>query len=76
MAKAVYPLAKLALAKGKMVPLYSLLCRACSDTELEDTCTAEVLSDQRLATRSVEKSTGKPGDGNPKLDGSRVQAVY
>lgn len=60
--ESLHPLAKLTSAMGKMVPLYSLLCRVCSDTELEDTGTAEVLSDQRLATRSVEKSTGIPGD--------------
>jgi hypothetical protein len=36
----------------------------------------EVPPDQRLATRSVEKSAGKPGDRSPKPDGSRMQAVY
>ena len=34
-----------------------------------------ILSDQSLANRSVVKSTGKPGNRSPKLDGSRLQAV-
>src|ERR1700750_1395767 len=38
--------------------------------------TAQVPPDQSLANRSEEKSAGKPGNGSPKPDGSRVQALY
>jgi hypothetical protein len=31
--------------------------------------------DQSLANRSVAKSAGKPGNGSPKPDGTRLQAV-
>ena len=32
--------------------------------------------DQSLASRSVEKPEGKPGNGSPKPGGSRIQALY
>jgi hypothetical protein len=38
--------------------------------------TAQVPPDQSLANRSEEKAAGKPGNGSPKPDGSRVQALY
>ena len=31
--------------------------------------------DQSLASRSIVKSAGKPGNGSPKPDGTRLQAV-
>jgi hypothetical protein len=36
----------------------------------------QVPPDQSRAGRSVEKSAGKPGNGSPKPDGSRMQALY
>jgi len=36
----------------------------------------QVPPDQSRAGRSVVKSAGKPGNGSPKPDGSRMQAQY
>ena len=36
----------------------------------------QVPPDQSLASGSVVKSEGKPGNGSPKPDGSRMQALY
>jgi len=36
----------------------------------------QVPPDQSWASRSVVKSAGKPGNGSPKPDGSRMQALY
>jgi len=47
------------------------LCRACSGVDVKI-----VPPDERLASRSVAKSTGKPGNGSLKLDGARLQALY
>jgi hypothetical protein len=38
--------------------------------------TAQVPPDPSLANRSEETSAGQPGNGSPKPDGSRVQALY
>jgi hypothetical protein len=35
----------------------------------------KVVPDQSLANRSEVKSAGKPGNGSPKPDGTRLQAV-
>jgi hypothetical protein len=37
---------------------------------------AKVPHEQSLANSSLAKSTGKPGNGSPKLDGARLQALY
>jgi len=37
---------------------------------------AEVPHEQSLADSSLAKSTGKTGNGGPKLDGARLQALY
>jgi len=37
---------------------------------------AQVPPDQSLAGRSVVKSEDNPGNGSPKPDGSRMQALY
>jgi hypothetical protein len=36
----------------------------------------KVSPDKSLANMSVGKSEGKPGNGSPKPDGTRLQAVY
>jgi len=36
----------------------------------------QVPPDQSLANKSVEKSAGKPDNGSPKPDGTRMQDLY
>ena len=69
---------------------YAPLCRACPGTgekglngkSLSGACsgfgqlTREVPHEQSLANSSLAKSTGKTGNGGPKLDGARAQALY
>jgi hypothetical protein len=35
-----------------------------------------ILPEQSLASSLVVKSTGRTGNGSPKLDGSRAQGLY
>jgi hypothetical protein len=65
--------AGLALVLGRMDQTVNLLARLASALSSRF---AEVPHEQSLANSSLTKSTGKPGNGRPKLDGVRLQALY
>ena len=65
--------ARLALAVRKMGRMISLLAELAPAMSSRS---AEVPHEQSLANSSLAKSTGKTGNGSPKLDGARLQALY
>ena len=65
--------AGLALASGRTDQTVNLFARLASALRSRS---AEVPYEQSLANSSSAKSTGKPGNGSPKLDGARLQALY
>ena len=73
MVRAVYLSARLALALRRMDRTVSLTAKLASALSSKS---AEVPHEQSLANSSLAKSTGKTGNGGPKLDGARLQALY
>ena len=69
----MHPFAGLALALGRMDRTVSLLAELAPALSSKS---AEVPHEQSLANSSLAKSTGKTGNGGPKLDGARLQALY
>ena len=73
MAKAMHLFAGLALVLRRMDRTVSLLAELAPALSSRS---AEVPHEQSLANSSLAKSTGKTGNGGPKLDGARLQALY
>ena len=73
MVNTMHPFAGLALALVRMDRTVSLVAELAPALSSRS---AEVPHEQSLANSSLAKSTGKPGDGSPELEGAREQALY
>jgi hypothetical protein len=71
--EAMHLSAGLALAPRRMDRALSLLAGLAPALSSRS---AKVPHEQSLANNSLAKSTGKSGNGSPKLDGARLQALY